>query len=176
MNENRPCIGISQCLTNSIVRYDAKTEFNKNLVDALSQHFELLAICPEVECGLGMPRPPVELVETDKEIKVLGRDNKSLDVSDSLISYSRTKILSLAHLSGYVFKARSPSCGVESTPVYSLDGSVKRYSNGIFVEALIKQYPAMPVIDDAEIIIEERLSKFMDAINCYAQTINNEVI
>ena len=104
------------------------------------------------------------------------RDNKSLDVSDSLISYSRTKVLSLAHLSGYVFKARSPSCGVESAPVYNLDGSVKRYSNGIFVEALIKQYPEIPVIDDAEIVIKERLSEFMDAVNCYAQTINNEVI
>ena len=62
-----------------------------------------------------------------------------------------------------------------SAPVYDLDGSVKRYSNGIFVEALIKQYPEMPTIDDAEIIIEERLSEFIAAVNCYAQTNNNEV-
>lgn len=176
MSQLRPCIGISQCLTNSIVRYDAKTQFNKNLIDELSQYFDLIPICPEVECGLGVPRPPVELIETNEGVRVLGRDIKSLDVSDSLMRYSSTKVLSLAHLSGYVFKARSPSCGVGSTPVYDLAGSVKHYTNGIFVEALIKQYPAMPVIDDAEIIIKEKLMKFMDAVNCYVQPINDEVI
>lgn len=176
MNENRPCIGISQCLTNSIVRYDAKTQFNKNLVNALLQHFELLPICPEVECGLGVPRAPVELIETDKEIKVVGRDNKSLDVSDSLMRYSDNKVLSLAHLSGYVFKARSPSCGVQSTPVFNLDGSIKRYSNGIFVAALIKQYPAIPVIDDSEIINKDKLSEFINAVNRYVKTMNEKVV
>lgn len=167
MSQIRLCIGISQCLTNSIVRYDAKTQFNKNLIDELSRHCDLMPICPEVECGLGVPRPPVELIETVAGIQVLGRDNKNLDVSDRLINFSANKILSLAHLSGYVFKARSPSCGVKSAPVYNLAGEVKRYSNGVFVEALLKQYPSMPVIDDAGLESRGQLDAFISLVNSY---------
>jgi len=167
MNLIRPCIGISQCLTTSIVRYDAKSQFNEYLIDELSRHFDLLPICPEVECGLGVPRPPVELIETVTGIRVLGRDNKNLDVSDHLISFSAKKALSLAHLSGYVFKERSPSCGVNSTPVYDSDGSVEYYSSGIFVEALLKQYPSMPVIDDAGLKTREQLDDFIRLVSNY---------
>lgn len=171
MKRIRPCIGISQCLTDSIVRYDAKTQFNKNLINELSRHFELVPICPEVECGLGVPRPPVELVETGKGIKVLGRDNKALDVSDSLMSYSANKILSLGHLSGYVFKTRSPSCGVSSTPVYNLNGDLDYYTKGIFTAALIKQYPGLPVIEDIEFRDNEQFESFVNSVLAYKQNV-----
>lgn len=168
MTEDKPRIGISQCFTNSIVRYDAKSQFNKNLIEDLSRFFELIPICPEVESGLDVPRSPVELVETNKELRVKGRDDKSLDISSLLKSYSKTKVLSLSHISGYVFKARSPSCGVGSTPIYNLNGVVKRYSNGIFVDVLLDHYPSMPVIDDAKIIDSKTLDKFIDSVKKYA--------
>lgn len=164
MKRIRPCIGISQCLTNSIVRYDAKSQFNEYLIDELSGHFDLVPICPEVECGLGVPRQPVELVATTEGLKVLGRDNKNLDVTNSLLAYAQNKVLSLAHLSGYVFKARSPSCGVMSTPVYNSAGEINQYSNGVFAEALVTHYPDMPVIDDADIYNQEKLNHFINAV------------
>ena len=168
MNIEKACIGISQCLTNSIVRYDGKTQFNSKLIDELSKHFTLLAICPEVESGLSVPRPPIELVKIEDAIRVLGRDNKSIDVTDSLTDYSNKKVLSLSHLSGYIFKARSPSCGVATTPISNQEGTVESYSNGIFVDALLAQYPGMPVIDDADILKKETLVKFVDDVHCYS--------
>lgn len=169
MSRKKLCIGISQCLTNSIVRYDAKSQFNEKLIDELSLCFELVTICPEVECGLGVPRPAVELVETDDGVRIMGRDNKMLDVSDELISYSNSKVLSLAHLSGYVFKAHSPSCGVNSTPIFDSAKNIKRLSNGVFVDALLKQYPVLPVMDDGDIFKKEKLSDFINAVKKYAQ-------
>ena len=66
-----------------------------------------------------------------------------------LISYSKQKISGLKLLSGYVFKARSPSCGVMNTPVYNAYGELTRYANGVFVSELIKRYPSLPIIDDS---------------------------
>ena len=64
MPGNKPLIGISQCLTDCIVRYDAKSQFNSKLCKILEHSFELMPICPEVESGLGVPRPAIELVES----------------------------------------------------------------------------------------------------------------
>ena len=167
MSGNRPCIGISQCLTNSIVRYDAKSQFNATLSNNLSKHFTLVAMCPEVESGLSVPRPPVELVKISDTIRVLGRDNKLIDITDSLTDYSNKKVLSLSHLSGYIFKARSPSCGVATTPILNQKGVVESYSNGVFVDALLAQYPSMPVIDDVDILEKETLANFIYDVNIY---------
>ena len=167
MNVEKACIGISQCLTNSIVRYDGKTQFNSKLIDKLSTHFTLLAICPEIESGLSVPRPPIELVKIESSIRVLGRDNKLIDVTDSLTDYSNKKILSISHLSGYIFKARSPSCGVATTPIFNQEGVVEYFSNGIFVDELLAQYPEMPVIDDTDIFKNERLESFINEVNTY---------
>jgi len=169
MTIEKACIGISQCLTNRIVRYDGKTQFNSKLIDELSSHFTLLAICPEVESGLSVPRPPIELVKIADSIRVLGRDNKSIEVTDSLTDYSNKKVLSISHLSGYIFKARSPSCGVATTPIFNQEGAVKYYSNGVFVDALLAEYPEMPVIDDADIFKNEILANFINDVNCYSR-------
>jgi len=148
-SETKPSIGISECLTNCIVRYDGKTQFNQSLISYLSEKFHLVTICPEVETGLGVPRPPIELIEHAEQLRVRGRDDKTLDVTDELLSYSKQKISGLKLLSGYVFKARSPSCGVMNTPVYNTHGELTHYGNGVFVDALIKRYPALPIIDDS---------------------------
>jgi len=167
MNIEKAYIGISQCLTNSIVRYDEIKQFNSKLIDELSKHFTLLAICPEVESGLSVPRPPIELVKIEDSIRVLGRDNKLIDVTDSLTDYSNKKVLSISHLSGYIFKARSPSCGVATTPIFNQEGAVKYYSNGVFADALLAQYPGMPVVDDSNIFKKEILESFIDDVNSY---------
>jgi len=157
----KPTIGISQCLTDCFVRYDAKSQFNSDLINTLEQHFKLVPVCPEVECGMGVPRPPIQLVETEQGIRVIGRDDKQLDVTDKLNNYSNTKVQSLYNLSGYVFKTRSPSCGVNSTPVFSLQGEITKFANGVFVNALQKHYPQMPVIDDAEFADKTKLEQFI---------------
>lgn len=164
---DKPIIGISECLTECIVRYDAKSQFNKALIMALSKNFELLPICPEVESGLGVPRPAIKLVEIAEGISVIGRDDKNLDVSEQLITYSQKKILSLNHISGYIFKARSPSCGVMNSPLYDLEGNVKRYTNGVFVSRLIKQYPCLPVIDDSALDKDNGLEVFIESVFNY---------
>ena len=168
MSNNKASIGVSQCLTNTLVRYDGKSEFNEALIKRLSQHFNLIPICPEVECGLSVPRPPVQLVEINNHLRVLGRDDKTIEITEQLTEYSNEKIKTLSYISGYVFKARSPSCGVETTPVYDTIGNIKDLSNGIFVTSFIKRYPDIPVIDDSLLLQADQLERFIEKVKAYS--------
>lgn len=167
MTKQKPLLGISQCLTDCIVRYDGQPEYKPELIDRLQKHFDLLTVCPEVECGLAVPRPPVELVELKNNIYVIGRDNKQLDITDKLKNYSASKVQSLSELSGYIFKSRSPSCGLGSTTVFNARGEYVRLSNGIFADRLVTTYPMLPVIEDTELENQKILDEFIGKVKSY---------
>ena len=57
----KPVIAISSCLLGMQVRYDGAIKTMPDIVQHMQQHFELLAVCPEVEIGLGVPRPALQL-------------------------------------------------------------------------------------------------------------------
>ena len=173
VDSSKPTIGISECLSESLVRYDGKSEYKPNLINVLKQSFNLLTVCPEVECGLGVPRPPVELVENADMIKVIGRDDASIDVSQKLKSYAKQKVSVLGDLSGYIFKARSPSCGLMSTPIFNSKKEIVRLSSGIFAEALVQTYPSLPVIENESLDNDKNLKIFIDTVNQYFQ-LNNK--
>ena len=55
----KPRVGVSACLLGENVRYDGRHKLDPDMVDTLSQYFELVPVCPEVEMGLGVPREPM---------------------------------------------------------------------------------------------------------------------
>ena len=59
-------IGISACLFGQNTRYDGGNRHEPLLIAALSKVFTLVPLCPEAECGLGIPREPMQL-EGDPE-------------------------------------------------------------------------------------------------------------
>src|SRR4030042_3660144 len=54
-------LGISSCLLGENVRYDGGHKLDRFLQDTLGQYVEYVAVCPEVECGLGIPRESMHL-------------------------------------------------------------------------------------------------------------------
>src|SRR3990172_7080094 len=55
-------LGISSCLLGKPVRYDGGQKLDRFLSDTLGQFVEYIAVCPEYECGLGVPREPMRLL------------------------------------------------------------------------------------------------------------------
>ena len=55
-------IGISSCLLGEKVRYDGGHKLDHFLRDTLGQYVEYVPVCPEVECGLPVPREAMRLV------------------------------------------------------------------------------------------------------------------
>src|SRR2546425_13377860 len=65
-------VGISACLLGEPVRYDGGHKREPFLTDVLGKHVEWVAVCPEVELGLGVPRPPIDFVEQAGATPVVG--------------------------------------------------------------------------------------------------------
>ena len=164
--EKKPQVGVSQCLLGDAVRYDGQSKANKNVLEEFSQVFDLIAVCPEVEAGLSIPRPPVQLTDSIRHPKLTGRDDASVDVTVIMQDYCNTKPPELNHLSGFIFKSRSPSCGLNSTPV-TIDGHcVTETSRGVFANALCKHYPELPVIEESE-FTDRSINDFINRVHHY---------
>lgn len=157
-------LGISQCLLGDRVRYDGASIADSVVLEKLAALFELVAICPEVEAGFGVPRPAVQLSGDLLEPRVTGRDDPTLDVTARLSEYTQARLAGLAELDGYVFKSRSPSCGLNSTPVFVAGVCITEASRGVFARAVCQRYPDLPVIEDSALGSEQALQVFIDAV------------
>lgn len=164
MKSSKPLIGVSQCLLGDAVRYDGKSKANAFVLEKLSNLFELVPVCPEVEAGLSIPRPPVQLTGSIENPRLTGRDDPSIDITQLMQQYCLTKPTELNQLSGFIFKSRSPSCGLNSTPVYIDGHSVTETSRGIFAKHLCKTYPNLPVIEETELETKDQLESFLQAV------------
>jgi len=159
-----PLVGVSRCLLGDAVRYDGHSKANQIVLEQLSQLFELIPVCPEVEAGLSIPRPAVQLTGSIKNPGLIGRDDPSLDITDLMQDYCKTRPAELNHLSGFIFKSRSPSCGLNSTPVYIDGHCVTETGRGIFAKNLCLIYPTLAVIEETELEVENQLGSFIQAV------------
>ncbi len=164
MKERKPLVGVSQCLLGDAVRYDGASKANQIVLKKLSQLFELVPVCPEVEAGLSVPRPPVQLTGSIELPRLTGRDDPAIDVSDIMQHYCHAKPAALKHLSGFIFKSQSPSCGLNSTPVFINGLCVSENSRGVFARAMCQTYPDLAVIEDNELDQAMVLNKFIAQI------------
>jgi len=109
-------VGISACLLGEKVRYDGGHKRADFCTEVLSGYFQFVPLCPEVAIGLGVPRPTIRLVQQGSDIRVQSADG-ALDVTEPLKAYGLKKSAELTDLSGYIFCAKSPSCGMERVPL-----------------------------------------------------------
>ena len=108
-------IGVSSCLLGNAVRYDGGHKLDIYLRDTLGKLVEWVPICPEVEAGLTVPREPMQLAG-DRAAPRLLTIQTGIDHTERVAQWAHARLVRLEKedLCGYVFKARSPSCGVQS--------------------------------------------------------------
>lgn len=147
-----PLVAVSACLLGEAVRYDGSDKFLATTSTMLAKHLQLLSICPEVGAGMPVPRAPVQLVSYPTGIKVLGRDDNQLDVTEALQDYRQLSLQRYGmQLSGYVFKSRSPSCGLESTPIFNHTGQQQSLGSGMQAEYFRRQLPWLPMQEETSL-------------------------
>ena len=137
-------IGISACLVGEKVRFDAGAKTSNFCVNELGKHVQYRAFCPEVAIGLPVPRATIRQIKKDELITV-SRPDGSGDVTEALAEYGK-RVAKLANkFSGYIFCAKSPSCGMERVKVYSADGkSATSDGIGVFANEIMKANPLLP--------------------------------
>lgn len=142
-------LGISSCLLGERVRYDGGHKHDAYLTDTLGQFVQWVPVCPEVECGLPVPREAMHL-EGDPASPCLVTIRTHVDQTERMLSWARRRVEELARedLCGFVFKANSPSCGRECIPVYDARGMAQESGVGLFARMLVDRFPLLPVEDE----------------------------
>lgn len=161
----RPKILISRCFSQP-VRYNGGI-VNDEFINKLKNYVEFLDVCPEVEIGLGVPRDRLIILEQGSS-KRLFQPETGKDFTDTIIRFSKDKLLSLSELDGAVLKAKSPSCGVGSTKLYK-NGSIVGKTSGFFAEELKKTFSYLPIEDDGRLRDESIRKHFLIRIFAYAE-------
>jgi len=145
-------LGVSQCLLGEKVRYDGGHKLDRFITDTLGQYVRYVPVCPEVECGLGIPREAMRLVGTpDVPRLVTIRTRK--DHTDRMTEWAKSRVIELEKegLCGFIFKSNSPSSGMERVKVYTDEGMPTKSGRGIFAGIFMDHFPLIPVEDDGRL-------------------------
>ncbi|AWB65405.1 hypothetical protein C2869_02670 [Saccharobesus litoralis] len=137
-------LGISACLMGEKVRFDSGHKRSHFCVEELGKHVKYQAFCPEVAVGMPVPRPTIRQIRKQDMIHV-ARPDGSGDVTEAMQAYGKKVAAKMQHLSGYVFCAKSPSCGMERVKVYHENGSgSESVGVGVFAAEVMRANPLMP--------------------------------
>jgi uncharacterized protein YbbK (DUF523 family) len=161
----KPVIAISACLLGHAVRYDGKHKKHIIVSDRLNQLFDFMPVCPEVGIGLDVPRPPVQLVSFHAKIRAIGIDDRKIDITEQLEGYAHQQIDQFQNVSGFIFKSKSPSCGLGTTRVIDSEHSDSLFmGSGLFSQIICNRYSDIPCCDELFLEDPEQLSHFIESV------------
>ncbi len=160
-------VAVSACLLGWKVRYDGRDKHYVGIEDLLQGMMLPVPVCPEVAVGLGVPRPPIELVEVDGGVRALGVEDRNCDVTASLTQYARQVAAQRPPIAGMICKSRSPSCGLEVMLHDIRGGELSEKVEGRFVHALMAFLPGLPLIEEKDIDDDLKWHEFLEAVSVY---------
>jgi len=157
-------LGVSACLLGRKVRYDGADRLSPVLVDALGPFVEWVAVCPEVEAGLGVPREPMHLAGDPGDPRLVTNVTGS-DVTGRLARWTRGRLdlLEGEGICGFVLKENSPSCGPRRVVVAG-PGGRKEKGRGVFAAAFVERFPHLPVAGDEALLDPAARRRFVGMI------------
>lgn len=163
----RPVIGISSCLIGQEVRYDGAAKRDRWIVEKLGEFVEYQPFCPEMAIGLGTPRPPLRLVGTPEAIRVVRTGDADFDVTDALQDYGLRIAADHGDVSGYIFKSKSPSCGMERVKLYAANGYSSSKGVGAYAETLMASLPQLPCEEEGRLNDPVLRENFVNRVFAY---------
>jgi uncharacterized protein YbbK (DUF523 family) len=161
-------LGVSSCLLGNAVRYDGGHKRDPCVTGLLGSSVEWVPVCPEVEAGMGTPRPELRLVGEGGEIRMLevasGRDH-----TRAMQRYTARRVRALRDLDlcGYVLKKNSPSCGIARVKVHGEKNASSNGGRGFFASQLMDTYPNLPVEDEVRLNDAKLRENFIERVFAY---------
>lgn len=142
------------------VRYDAGHKLDQRLKDTLGEFVECVGVCPEVECGLGVPREAMYLTDSPESPRLITKIT-NIDHTDKMLNWVEKKLKELEKkkISGFIFKSNSPSCGLHK--------AFHKKGTGIFAAEFVKHFRALPVEDEENLRDETARKKFIERISAF---------
>lgn len=158
-------LGISACLLGQKVRYDGGHQLDRFLQDTLGQYVEYVPVCPEVECGLSIPREPMHLEGNPDSPRLVTIHTKK-DLTDQMVQWASKRVgeLEKENLCGFIFKSDSPSSGMERVRVYNKKGMPVKKGIGIFAKIFMEHFPLLPVEDEGRLHDPKLRENFIERV------------
>ena len=147
------------------------------LIEELGPLVEWVAVCPEVEVGMGVPREPVRLVADRAHggPRMLGLTTGA-DWTARMNEFVTARVRALAGegLSGFVLKSKSPSCGIDSVKLYAdadaeATTATEEHGAGLFATALMRAYPDLPIEDEQRLPDARLRASFIARVFAHAR-------
>jgi uncharacterized protein YbgA (DUF1722 family)/uncharacterized protein YbbK (DUF523 family) len=134
---------VSSCLLGEQVRFNGGHSRCRFLTDELGAHAEWVPCCPELAIGLGSPRETLRLTTAGRLVNRSGTADHTAAVAAVPLPPG---------LDGYVFKSRSPTCGVHGIARYGDGGQPADHrGRGVFAQRLMAAFPLLPVEEDGRL-------------------------
>lgn len=166
--EQKITIGVSSCLLGNRVRFDGGHKHDKYITGTLGKFFDYVPVCPEVECGLPVPREAMRLVG-DPEDPLLLTSRTGVDHTNRMKEWAQKRVTELEGdgICGFIFKSKSPSSGMERVKVYDKNNMPKNTGVGLFAKAFKDRFPLIPVEEEGrlhDLILREN---FIESVFVY---------
>ena len=161
-------LGISVCLLGENVRYDGGHALDRFLRDTLGKYVYYAPVCPEVECGFGIPRETLRLTGVPKHPRLV-TTRMDVDHTDQMEVWARRRVPEIEHddLCGFIFKSNSPSCGMERVKVYDEKWEPRTIGVGVFARIFMEHFSLTPVEEDGQLHDPTLRENFIDRIFTY---------
>lgn len=142
-------IAVSACLLGEPVRYDGQLKTCPAVRVDLARAAALVPLCPETGAGMPVPREAVDLFGDARAPRMLGVDSRE-DWTARVNAWIDQALdrCEAEQVSGFVLKARSPSCGVGTAALYVAPGADAARTDGLLAAAIRRRFPLLPLVED----------------------------
>ena len=123
-----------------------------DFVKQLRDHVIFKPVCPEFEIGLGIPRDPIRIVAHSGKRRLM-QPATGRDVSTLMGEFADKHLSALGETDGFIFKGRSPSCGIKDVKIYSglENAPVLKKGSGFFGGAVMEKFPDLAIEDEGRL-------------------------
>jgi uncharacterized protein YbgA (DUF1722 family)/uncharacterized protein YbbK (DUF523 family) len=159
---------VSACLLGEKVRYDGGHKRDLFLNESLGPFVEWVRVCPEVDCGLPVPREAMRLVGDPKRPRLV-TNKTGIDHTERMERWAKARLGALSSLDicGYICKKDSPSSGMERVKVYGVvDGIPARTGAGVFTRMFMERFPRIPVEEEGRLTDPVLREMFIERVFC----------
>jgi uncharacterized protein YbgA (DUF1722 family)/uncharacterized protein YbbK (DUF523 family) len=158
-------IGISACLLGEKVRWNGVGARDAFITETLGQFVQWVPVCPEVECGLPIPRETMRLVGPVENPRLV-TSRSGVDHTERMQAWLRRRLPELEgeDVVGFIFKKDSPSSGLMRVKVYNDSGMPEKKGTGMFARAFVAHYPRVPVEEEGRLNDPKLRETFIEQI------------
>lgn len=162
-------LAISACLLGQAVRWDGGHKRDAFLTEVLERFVTFVPVCPEVELGLGVPRPTIRLERRGDDVRLVDPKGGH-DHTDAMRKLARARVDAVGKdpdLCGWILKKDSPSCGMERVKVYDENMVPSKTGTGAFAAVLKERLPLLPVEEEGRLHDPRLRENFYERLFAY---------